>query len=140
MPPRGRSSSPTPVLAITSARYLISGVRLNQIDWKLRAAMADRNSLPLCSSMTSITLTDGTREVKFYNTPNAHSSGMLVGYVPDARVVFTADLVSDTFPQIHPARRRVIKVIQKNKLSVEMIACAHGNAMPHAQFAHVLGK
>jgi hypothetical protein len=27
---------------------------------------------------------------------------MLVGYVPDARVLFTADLVSDTFP-LNPA-------------------------------------
>ena len=88
----------------------------------------------------SITLTDGTREVKFYNTPNAHSSGMLVGYVPDARVVFTADLVSDTFPLNPVLASAVHELIQKNKLSVEMIACAHGNAMPHAQFAHVLGK
>jgi glyoxylase-like metal-dependent hydrolase (beta-lactamase superfamily II) len=87
-----------------------------------------------------VTLTDGTREVKFYNTPNAHSSGMLVGYVPDARVVFTADLVSDTFPLNPVLASAVHELIQKNKLSVEMIACAHGNAMPHAQFAHVLGK
>ena len=88
----------------------------------------------------SITLMDGTREVKFYNTPNAHSSGMLVGYVPDAGVVFTADLVSDTFPLNPVLASAVHELIQKNKLSVEMIACAHGNAMPHAQFAHVLGK
>ena len=88
----------------------------------------------------SITLMDGTREVKFYNTPNAHSSGMLVGYVPDAGVVFTADLVSDTFPLNPVLASAVRELIQKNKLSVEMIACAHGNAMPHAQFAHVLGK
>jgi hypothetical protein len=41
-----------------------------------------------------LALTDGTREVMLYHAPNAHSSGMLVGYVPDARVLFTADLVS----------------------------------------------
>ena len=88
----------------------------------------------------STTLTDGTRELKFYHTPNAHSSGMLVGYVPDARVVFTADLVSDTFP-LNPALASAVhELIKENGLSVEMIACAHGNAMPHAQFAHVLGK
>ncbi|HSV07650.1 MAG TPA: hypothetical protein VLI07_14095, partial [Candidatus Binatus sp.] len=38
----------------------------------------------------AIALTDGTREVKLYHVPNNHSSGMLVGYVPDARVLFTA--------------------------------------------------
>ena len=54
MPPRGRSWSSTQVPAITSAPYLISGVRLNQIDWKLRAEMAGRASLPLCSSMTRL--------------------------------------------------------------------------------------
>ena len=88
----------------------------------------------------AITLTDGTREVKFYHTPNAHVSGMLVGYVPDARVLFTADLVSDTFPLNPVLASAVHKLIQENGLSVEMIACAHGNAMPYAQFAHVLGK
>ena len=87
-----------------------------------------------------IALTDGTREVKFYQTPNAHVSGMLVGYVPDARVIFTADLVSDTFPLNPVFAAPVHKLIQENGLSVEMIACAHGNAMPYAQFAHVLGK
>jgi hypothetical protein len=35
---------------------------------------------------------------------------------------------------------RVHELIQENGLSVEMIACAHGNAMPYAQFAYVLGK
>jgi glyoxylase-like metal-dependent hydrolase (beta-lactamase superfamily II) len=87
----------------------------------------------------AITLTDKTREVKFYNVPNGHSSGMLVAYVPHARVIFTADLVSDTFPLIPPFASRVQKLIQENRLSVEMIACAHGNAMPYAQFCHVLG-
>jgi glyoxylase-like metal-dependent hydrolase (beta-lactamase superfamily II) len=126
MPPRGRSWSSTQVPAITSAPYLISGVRLNQIDWKL-AEMAGRASLPLCSFDDSTTLTDGTRELKFYHTPNAHSSGMLVGYVPDARVVFTADLVSDTFP-LNPALASAVhELIKENGLSVEMITCAHGN-------------
>jgi len=50
------------------------------------------------------TLTDGTREVKLYHAPNIHTSGMLAGYVPDARVLFTADLVSDTFPLVSSAR------------------------------------
>jgi len=88
----------------------------------------------------AIALTDGTREVKLYHVPNDHSSGMLVGYVPHARVLFTADLVSDTFPLIPPFASRVHELIQENGLSVEMIACAHGNAMPYAQLAYVLEK
>jgi hypothetical protein len=75
----------------------------------------------------SITLTDGTREVKFYNTPKAHSSGMLVGHVPDARVVFTADLVSDTFPLNPVLASAVHELIQENKLSVESMR--HGVAV-----------
>jgi glyoxylase-like metal-dependent hydrolase (beta-lactamase superfamily II) len=59
----------------------------------------DRQNQPAVVLVDDVSvLTDGTREVKFYHTPNAHSSGMLVGYVTDARVLFTADLVSDTFP------------------------------------------
>jgi glyoxylase-like metal-dependent hydrolase (beta-lactamase superfamily II) len=88
----------------------------------------------------AIALTDGTREVKLYHAPNSHSSGMLVGHVPDARVLFTADLVSDTFPLIPVFASPVHELIQENGLSVEMIACGHGNVMPYAQLAYVLGK
>jgi len=88
----------------------------------------------------AVTLTDGTREVKLYHAPNSHVSGMLVGYVPDARVLFTSDLVSDTFPLIPVFASPVYELIQKNGLSVEMIACGHGNAMPFVQLAYVLGK
>jgi glyoxylase-like metal-dependent hydrolase (beta-lactamase superfamily II) len=61
----------------------------------------------------AIALTDGTREVKIYHVPNDHSSGMLVGYVPHARVLFTADLVSDTFPLIPPFASRVHELVQE---------------------------
>jgi glyoxylase-like metal-dependent hydrolase (beta-lactamase superfamily II) len=88
----------------------------------------------------AIALTDGAREVKLYHVPNNHSSGMLVGYVPDARVLFTADLVSDTFPLIPVFASTVHELIQENGLSVEMIACGHGNVMPYAQLAYALGK
>ncbi len=88
----------------------------------------------------AIALTDGTREVKLYHAPNSHSSGMLVGYVPDARVLFTADLVTDTFPLVPAFASTVHELIQENGLSVEMIACGHGNVMPYAQLAYVLGK
>jgi hypothetical protein len=63
---------------------------------------------------------------------------MLVGYVPDARVLFTSDLVSDTFPLIPVFASMVQKLIQEKGLSVEMIACGHGNAMPYAQLSYVL--
>jgi ketosteroid isomerase-like protein len=88
----------------------------------------------------AVTLTDGTREVALFHAPNSHVSGMLVGYVPDARVLFTSDLVSDTFPLIPAFASAVDELIQKNGLSVEMIACGHGNVMPYAQLAYALGK
>jgi glyoxylase-like metal-dependent hydrolase (beta-lactamase superfamily II) len=88
----------------------------------------------------AIALTDGTREVKLFHAPNTHLSGMLVGYVPDARVLFTADLVSDTFPLIPVFASTVQELIQENGLSVEMIACGHRNVMPYAQLAYVLGS
>jgi len=76
--------------------------------------------------------------VKLYHTLIMHTSGMLVGYVPDARVLFTADLVSDTFP-LNPAfASPVHELIQEKGLSVEMIACGRGNA--YAQLAYVLWK
>ena len=88
----------------------------------------------------ALTLTDGTREIKLYRVPNMHVSGVFTGYVPDARVLFTADLVSDTFPLNPAIASPVHELIQENGLSVEMIACGHGNVMPYAQLAYVLGK
>ena len=87
-----------------------------------------------------LTLTDGTRGVKLYQAQNSHVSGMLVGYVPDARVLFTSDLVSDTFPLIPVFASTVHKLIQEKGLSVEMIACGHGNVMPYAQLSYVLSS
>src|SRR5260370_5690377 len=77
----------------------------------------------------AIALTDGTREVKLYDVPNNRVTGMLVGYVPDARVLFTADLVSDTFPLIPPFAATVHELIRKNPLWVEMMACGHSTVM-----------
>jgi glyoxylase-like metal-dependent hydrolase (beta-lactamase superfamily II) len=74
----------------------------------------------------ALTLTDGTREIKLYHVPNMHVAGMLVGYVPDARVLFTADLVTDTFPLVPVFASTVQELIQENGLAVEMIACGHG--------------
>jgi glyoxylase-like metal-dependent hydrolase (beta-lactamase superfamily II) len=100
-----------------------------------------RQSEPVVMLVEEATaLTDGTREVKLYHAPNIHSSGMLVGYVPDAGVLFTSDLVSDTFPLNPALASRVHELIQEKGLSVRMIACGHGNVMPYAQLAHVLGK
>jgi hypothetical protein len=48
--------------------------------------------------------------------------------------------VSDTFPLIPPFASRVQELIQENGVSVEMVACAHGNVMPYAQLAYMLGK
>jgi flavorubredoxin len=108
------------------------------MDWKLRDGQQNQAAVMLVDD--AIALTDGTREVKLYHAPNTHSSGMLVGYVPDARVLFTADLVSDTFPLNPVFASPVHELIQENGLSVEMIACGHGNVMPYAQLAYVLGK
>jgi hypothetical protein len=47
---------------------------------------------------------------------------------------------SDTFPLNPLFASPVHQLVQKNGLSVEMIACAHGNAMPYAQLAHALEK
>jgi glyoxylase-like metal-dependent hydrolase (beta-lactamase superfamily II) len=88
----------------------------------------------------AITLTDGTREIKLYRVPNMHVSGILVGYVPDARVLFTADLVTDTFLLVPVFASTVQELIQENGLAVEMIACGHGNAMPYVQLAYALGS
>jgi hypothetical protein len=53
---------------------LVSGVRLNLIDWKI-ASRDGRQSQPVMLVDDAITLTDGTREIKFYHVPNSHTSG-----------------------------------------------------------------
>jgi glyoxylase-like metal-dependent hydrolase (beta-lactamase superfamily II) len=129
------SSAGDYVRAVLGQRHAVEPDRLEMVRRDGRQSQP-----PVMLVEDAITLTDGTREVKLYHVPNLHTSGMLVGYVPDACVLFTADLVSDTFPLIPPLASSVYELIQKNGLSVEMIACGHGNAMPYAQLAHVLRK
>jgi hypothetical protein len=82
------------------------------------AAMAYFNWLEDISDESGTAIVGRKWEVKLYQVPNTHVSGMLVGYVPDARVLFTADLVSDAFSLIPVFASTVHELIQKKELSV----------------------
>ena len=71
-----------------------------------------------------MSLGDGTREVKLYRIANRHAEGMLIAYVPDARVGFVTDLWS-------PARDSV-----PTPLNVDLLATVKALGIdPGARFA-----
>jgi len=53
---------------------------------------------PISAVRDSLVLGTGQRQVVLYLVPTAHVQGLLAAYVPSARVLFTADVVSPPAP------------------------------------------
>lgn len=87
-------------------------------------------------------LTDGTREVKLYQVANRHAEGMLIAYVPDARVGFVTDLWS---PARDPAPTPMsIDFLATTKaLGIDpaaRFAGGHGGVAPLADLERIVNK
>jgi glyoxylase-like metal-dependent hydrolase (beta-lactamase superfamily II) len=73
-------------------------------------------------------LTDGDRTVEVYPIPNAHAEGMLVAYVPHAKLLFVSDLFSPGAPRQPPGLpHELLESITAAGVNVEHIAGGHGN-------------
>jgi len=78
-------------------------------------------------------ITEGTRTVELYPVTTTHCEGMLVAYIPHAKVVFTADLYNPGFfpagqvqePYLSMAKELYNALVEK-QLVVDFIAGGHG--------------
>ena len=87
------------------------------------------------------TVNDGGREFSVYEIDNPHSTGMLIGWLPDAKLGFVTDLWIPT-PQgvtsSNPNFAAVVAGVEKFGLQPENFSGGHGTIGSYAQFAQVV--
>lgn len=105
----------------------------------------DLSRTPIVEVTGKYVLTDGQREVHAYLVdPNPHSEGMLIGYVPDARLGFVTDLWSPSpapLPErLNPALASLVAAVKKAGISPAKFAGGHGASADYAPLAALEGK
>jgi glyoxylase-like metal-dependent hydrolase (beta-lactamase superfamily II) len=81
-------------------------------------------------------LSDGKRAVEIYRIENPHADGMLIGYVPDAKLGFVVDLWSPGRDKLGdkptPGQAALVAAVRKRGLALERFAGGHGTVADYA--------
>jgi glyoxylase-like metal-dependent hydrolase (beta-lactamase superfamily II) len=86
---------------------------------------------------------DGSRQVEVYVIENPHAAGMLIGYIPEARLGFVTDIWSPGTPvgeKLNPNQAALVAGVRKVGISPARFAGAHGSTADYAPFAALEGK
>lgn len=107
-------------------------------------AARDLTRTPIVEVDGKYVFTDGTREVHAYALePNPHCDGMLIGYVPDARLGFVTDVWSPGAPlpeRLSPPLVAVVATVKKAGIAPARFAGGHGSSADYAPLAALEGK
>jgi len=84
-------------------------------------------------------LSDGQRRIRIFDVPNRHSIGMLVPYVEDVKLIFTADLYNPGLASPIPALFSfwafdLYDTLINKEFPIEQIAGVHGGVASYSQF------
>ena len=85
---------------------------------------------------------DRGRQVIVYHLDNPHAKGMLIAWVPDARLGFVADLWSPGTPlppKPNPALLSLVSAVKKAGIHPERFAGGHGSVAPYQQLTQLVG-
>jgi hypothetical protein len=90
-------------------------------------------------------LSDGQREVHAYAVnPNPHAEGLLIGYVPAAKLGFVTDIWSPgvgALPdKLNPGMAALVAAVKKHGITPEKFAGGHGSVADYAPLAALEGK
>jgi glyoxylase-like metal-dependent hydrolase (beta-lactamase superfamily II) len=87
---------------------------------------------------------DSRREVQvFAIEPNPHAQGLLIGYVPDAKLGFVTDIWSPGGPlpdKLNPALAALVAGVKKAGIQPTKFAGGHGSTADYAPLAALEGK
>ncbi|OLC38873.1 MAG: hypothetical protein AUH81_03180 [Candidatus Rokubacteria bacterium 13_1_40CM_4_69_5] len=104
----------------------------------------DLSGTPIVEVADKQVLTDGRREVGVYLIENPHSTGLVIGYVPDARLGFVTDLWSpgrDPLPpKLTPPLAAVVAGVKKAGITPLKFAGGHGSTADYPALAELEGK
>ena len=89
-------------------------------------------------------IADGQREVHAYRIDNPHADGLLIGYVPDARLGFATDIWSPgagPLPdKLNPALAALVAGVKKAGIEPTRFAGGHGSVADYAPLAALEGR
>jgi glyoxylase-like metal-dependent hydrolase (beta-lactamase superfamily II) len=89
-------------------------------------------------------ISDGQREVHAYRIDNPHADGLLIGYVPDAKLGFATDIWSPgagPLPdKLNPALAALVDGVKKAGITPTRFAGGHGSVGDYAPLAALEGK
>lgn len=84
-----------------------------------------------------LVLSDGTRTIELFRIANGHAEGMLIAYIPDAKLGYVTDLWApgrDT--EFGSARQRaLVDAVEKAGIKPERFAGGHGAVASYPEFA-----
>ena len=105
----------------------------------------DLTRTPIVEVADKHVLSDGQREVHAYIVdPNPHSVGLLIGYVPDAKLGFVTDIWSPSpaplGDKLNPGQAAVVATVKKAGITPEKFAGGHGSVGDYAPLAALEGK
>jgi glyoxylase-like metal-dependent hydrolase (beta-lactamase superfamily II) len=95
-------------------------------------ALSRRQVPPVLTAVgDSLVVGTGDRRVVLYELPTSHVEGMLAAYLPGARVLFAADVLSPPVPPAAPTlaplgSSELVALVRKLGISVDRYAGAHG--------------
>lgn len=91
-----------------------------------------RAAPPITTVGDSLTLGTGASRVVLYRLPSVHAEGILAAYVPNARLLFVADVLSPgpTLPAL--GSQEVASLGTSRGLTIDRVVGAHGGIAPWA--------
>ena len=91
-----------------------------------------RAAPPVTGVGDSLTIGTGDSRVVVYRLPSTHAEGILAAYVPNARLLFVADVLSPgpTMPTL--GSQEVVAMVNAAGITVDRVVGAHGGIAPWA--------
>jgi glyoxylase-like metal-dependent hydrolase (beta-lactamase superfamily II) len=105
----------------------------------------DLSRTPIVEVADKYSIVDAKREVQVFAVePNPHAQGLLIGYVPDAKLGFVTDIWSPSpapLPdKLNPALAALVASVKKAGISPAKFAGGHGATADYAPLAALEGK
>ena len=105
----------------------------------------DLTRTPIIEVADKHVLSDGQREVHAYVIdPNPHVDGLLIGYVPHAKLGFVTDIWSPgpapLGDKLNPGQAALVAGVKKAGIAPEKFAGGHGSVADYAPLAALEGK
>jgi len=106
-------------------------------------AQRDLSGAQIVEVSDKYVLADSRREVAAYLMDNPHAKGMLLGYVPDAKLGFVTDIWRPGPPlpaKPNPGLVAVVNAVKKAGIQPERFAGGHGASAEYSSLARLAGQ